>query len=79
MTDRTRLHELVVKGSLGGFAGCVQELLEALSLAVVNTVGAHDVELAAGQVLLDRPESLDLAADSDEEELVDLHACVRML
>ena len=66
------LHELVVQGSVWGFASSVEELVQPLAFAVVHAVGAHHVELLHREILLHGTQRLNLASDADEEKLLNL-------
>lgn len=54
------LHEFVVQHRARTRADVVQERLQPLTLAVIGTIGAHDVELFETKVGLDRSQGLHL-------------------
>jgi hypothetical protein len=69
---KARLHELVVQHGARLVARGVQELFEPLARPVVDAMRPQHEQLLARQVLLHGAQRLHLAADTDEEQLLDL-------
>mmetsp|Transcript_43346 Transcript_43346/g.72255 ORF Transcript_43346/g.72255 Transcript_43346/m.72255 type:complete len:349 (-) Transcript_43346:534-1580(-) len=68
--DAVVLHKLVAKDRVWALARGVEELVEAVSGAVVRAGRAQDVKLLQPQVLLHGAHRLHLAADADEQQLL---------